>query len=198
MKQANAVGGPIRVDGIRTDKLSAETQAWRAAAPYSAYLYIWGMAWMASAIVTFLGQWRDWELAQPALFLVALLLTAAVFLRGRRSSSERTARNGFLGALLVAAAAVAVVWLLTRGPVGIDPFYWPVLKGLALTAAYLALFPRLGWVLGAFGVWMLALTITVVWMYLGYAPVLIGGFGGLSMFALGAMIRMRNKGMNAE
>ncbi|WP_010502118.1 hypothetical protein [Paenibacillus elgii] len=196
MKQANTTGSPI--GGIRTDKLSAETQAWREAAPYSAYLYIWGMTWMASAIVMFVGQWRDWELLQPVLFLVALVLTTAVFLRRRRTSAERPAQDGFRGAFLVAAAAITVVWLLTRGPIGIDPFYWPVLKGLALTAAYLALSPRLGWVLGAFGAWMLALTITVVWMYLGYAPVLIGGFGGLSMVTLGAMIRMRDKGMNAQ
>ncbi|MDO3680596.1 hypothetical protein [Paenibacillus ehimensis] len=196
MKQANAAGGPI--GGIRADKLYAEAQAWRAAAPYSAYLYIWGMAWMASAILTFVGQWRDWELLQPVLFLLALVLTAAVLLRRRRTASERPAQDGVQSALLVAAAVVAVVWLLTRGLVGIDPFYWPVLKGLALTAAYTALFPRLGWVLGAFGLWMLALTVTVVWMYLGYAPVLIGGFGGLSMVALGAMIRMRDKGMNAQ
>ncbi len=196
MKQANAAGGSI--GGISADKLSAETQAWRAAAPYSAYLYIWGLAWMASAIVTFVGQWRNWELLQPVLFLLALALTGAVLLRRRRTSAERAAQNGFRGALFVAAAAVAVVWLLTRGPVGIAPFYWPALKGLALTAAYIVLSQRLGWVPGAFGAWMLALTITVGWMYLGYAPVLIGGFGGLSMVTLGAMIRMRNKGMNAE
>ncbi|MBP1157549.1 MULTISPECIES: hypothetical protein [unclassified Paenibacillus] len=176
--------------------------AYRMAAPYAAFLYIWGLQWILSSGLRFLGQWRDFETLQQAIMWAALAVSVILMFRTLRSNEAHPAVTGARTPL-----ANVVPVLVLFGVLGfyalarreaIDPFLWPLLKGIVLTFAYAWLSRKLGRPLMYLSWWMLALTVTMAWWYLGFAQVILGVFGGLSMMALAWMIGMWNKGMKYE
>lgn len=169
--------------------------AYRKAAPFTAFLYIWGLQWALSAGLRFLGQWWDIEPLQPAVMWAALTASAILLFRAFRSDGANLTLSG-AGTPFSAAVLLVVVgiYALTRWK-GIDPLVWPLLKGVVLTLTYAWLSRWLGRPLLYLSLWMLVLTVTVAWSYLGFAQVALGVFGGLSMMALAWMIRMWNRGM---
>lgn len=172
--------------------------AYRKAAPYAAFLYIWGLQWALSAGLGFLAQWQDLEPLQPAVMWAALAASAVLLFRIFRQGGANLASSGAATAFCAAVLlVVAGIYALARWK-GIDPLVWPLLKGAVLTLAYGWLSRRLGRPLLYLSLWMLVLTVTVAWSYLGFAQVALGVFGGLSMMALAWMIGMWNRGMRYE
>ncbi|MGG1597565.1 MULTISPECIES: hypothetical protein [Paenibacillus] len=169
--------------------------AYQKAAPYTAFLYIWGLQWALSAGLRFFAQWRDLDPLQPVVMWTALAASAVLLFRTFRHYGGTSLALSGAGITLCAAVVLVVsgLYALARWK-GIDPLVWPLLKGILLTLAY-AWFSRwLGRPLLYLSLWMLALTVTVAWSYLGFAQIALGVFGGLSMMALAWMIGMWNRG----
>ncbi|MDQ1911551.1 hypothetical protein RAC89_14055 [Paenibacillus sp. GD4] len=142
-----------------------------------------------AAIVEFMGQWRDVSLYQAVVLWTAVAVT--IVLGARRSAAAAVARDGIawlvplmigIGGLIVLQRVGAVTW-----------FFWPVLQGFALSFGFALASPRLGPPLFWLSLWMFAVTACAAFYYLGYSSSLVGGFGGLSLLAVGWMISVWNR-----
>lgn len=176
--------------------------AYRMAAPYAAFLYIWGLQWTLSSGLRFWGQWRDFETLQQAIMWAALAGSAVLLFRTLRSNESEQVVTGARPPLTAVAPVLVLLGVAGFYALGrremIDPFLWPLLKGLMLTFAYAWLSRKLGRPLLYLSCWMFALTVTMTWWYLGFAQIILGVFGGFSMMALAWMIGMWNRGMKYE
>ncbi|TVY10199.1 hypothetical protein [Paenibacillus cremeus] len=178
----------------RTPGLAGLAQRRADAQPFAVFLYIWGLEWLITSAIEFFDPGQGLLSVERGLLFAAILLTAAVLLWRSRSSKSMAAprprgRGSIAGpAAYVLALALLVADLHYAG--GIDAFYAPLLKGVVLAAAYGWLSRWLGRPLVYLSLWMLALTVTVAITYLGFASVLLGGFGGLSMLALGSWLSL--------
>jgi hypothetical protein len=180
-RRRGASGGTSRVPQLKESR--------EAARPYAAFLYVWGLQWIVAAIVEFIGQWRDVSLYQAVVLWTAVAVT--IVLGARRSAAAAVARDGIawlvplmigIGGLIVLQRVGAVTW-----------FFWPVLQGFALSFGFALASPRLGLPLFWLSLWMFAVTACAAFYYLGYSSLLVGGFGGLSLLAVGWMISVWNR-----
>ncbi|MCZ8523879.1 MULTISPECIES: hypothetical protein [Paenibacillus] len=176
-----------------------------AAAPYALWLVVWGAERTANAALRFTEPARDWGRLPAGLFLAALALSLGLLLH-RKIRFRRT--SGAFAPLLpaplarsLAAIGAAVLILLAAarsGWWGLTPYDSALLPGFVWGTAYLVLGRRLGWPLTLLGIWMLALTAVTAWKYLGFAPILISGLGGLSLIAAGCLLRLWTRGMRYQ
>ncbi|CAG7634989.1 hypothetical protein PAESOLCIP111_03613 [Paenibacillus solanacearum] len=172
----------------RLGRALAERRA--AAKPYAVWLYVWGAEWLLSAAISFFDPGDAYAAWRLGVLVAAAVASAAVWLLRRRHAGKPSA-VGYApvrAVLPVLACALIAAVLVRTGTV--SPAYTPLLKGIVLAAAYGALCTTLGRPLLYMSLWMLALTITVAYAYLGYASVLLGGFGGLSLLTLGLLVNL--------
>lgn len=167
-----------------------------AARPFAVPLLIWGAQWLASAVLEFCSQWRDTDAYRQDTLWAALVLTVLwLALSGLRS------RQGASGSVSEAVSRSAVPFLLAAGAFALllyaQTAAWlllPLLRGVVLAAGYMAAGLKLGKPLLLLGIWMLVLTGTTGFWYLGYASMALGGFGGLSLMTAAWMISLWNRG----
>ncbi|WP_159888283.1 hypothetical protein [Paenibacillus puerhi] len=184
-------------------------QARSAAGKYAVYLHVWGLALMISAIYAFLGQFKT--LPFPTVFISVAGWAAVAIVWYRRRAAGRPAnvvqgeaepsesalltRN--LGAVAICVVAcVGLLFVLIR--IGtLHPLNGYIGKGLLIAAFYAQLSRSLGMPLALLAAWQFVLTFLVGWSYLGFAPVLIDGFGGAGLVALAFMIQLWNRGRSS-
>lgn len=158
--------------------------------PLIPFFYIWGVQWVLSAVLEYAWPWESVGTAQTAAAAAAL---AASFAAGYRRAAGRPARNLRAGALLPAAlpalVIVASMWLLIH----VQAFDGGHLH-LLLTLLLSLFFVQAGWAAGgewiALGLSLLALSFLIALRYLGYAPLILGGFGGLSLIAAAVVLQL--------
>ncbi|CAG7649802.1 hypothetical protein ACFQI7_28370 [Paenibacillus allorhizosphaerae] len=185
MNSAAGVTGSGR-SGETGRTVLAERRA--AAKPYAVWLYIWGLEWLLSAMISFFDPGDAYGAWRVGVLLAAVAATAAVWLRRSKNADKPSVRHTApLSAAMPVLACTLIAAVLLRTGV-VSPLYMPLLKGIVLAAAYGVLSVKLGTPLLYMGLWMLALTFTVAYAYLGYASVLLGGFGGLSLLTLGLLL----------
>lgn len=161
------------------------------AAAYSPYLYIWGTEWTANAFLQILWKWDPDGTIRAILLWAAAGLSALFLLLGSRNKTERRGerRLGGMIPLLVAAVLLLVVLLISQ-IVSTGLFFPVVLRTIALALFYLFLGAVLGRELLYLGIWLLALSGIIAYWFLGYAPIVLGLFGGLSLIACALILRL--------
>ncbi|MCR8636363.1 hypothetical protein [Paenibacillus radicis (ex Xue et al. 2023)] len=160
--------------------------------PYTVFLYIWGTQWVLSSCIGFWGQWQDVELWQKLTVWLALAASLYALVASLRSGKWRQlADQGGKAALplLMIIGAVSVLQYVQA----VDPFFAPLLRSFVLAIAYAQLAIWLGKPLIYMSLWLFLLTSVVAVWYLGFASMLLGGFGGLSMIAVAWIIRSWNR-----
>jgi hypothetical protein len=164
------------------------------ARPYAVYAYIWGLQWTISAVLTFFGQWNDLRLADDLVLIAAVIATILFAITGKRTLTSAAASAVMPAAPLICAIMVIAAVRILESLHAVDPFFIPLFNGFILAAAYAGLGSWLGKPLMLMGFWLFILcTVTGVW-FLGFAPLLVEGLGGLSMIALGWIIGMWSRG----
>ncbi|TDF97236.1 hypothetical protein [Paenibacillus piri] len=159
--------------------------------PYIVFLYIWGTQWVLSSCIGFFGQWQDVGLWQQLTTWIACAASLAALAGSFRTGRwQRLADQGGKAALplLMIVGAVSVLQYVQA----VDPFFAPLLRSYVLAVAYALFAMWLGKPLIYMSLWLFLLTTVVAVWYLGFASLLLGGFGGLSMIALAWMIRRWN------
>jgi hypothetical protein len=184
------------MDGMRVQRAVGHHETKRHAVqqwlPYTVFLYIWGAQWVLSSCISFIGQWQDVDDWRQAAFWLALAASTAAVATGYCSGGMRLL-SGLTGkALLPFLLIIAAVTMLQHVQ-AIDPFFVPLLKSFVLAIVYAQLGLTLGRPLIYMSLWLFALTSVVAVWYLGFASLLLVGFGGLSMIVLAWMIGIWNK-----
>lgn len=180
--------------GLRSGEPDTDSRSTDGAAAriYALYLLIWGLQWLSSALLGFWSQWREVESYQQFTLGAALVLTLLAFMLGAvRSRSTGGAPLSRAGAPFLGAAALLAVLLYVQR---VDWHLLPLMKGAALASGYMLAGARLGRPLRLLGLWMLVLTLVVGYWYLGYAPIVLGGFGGLSLIGAAGLIILGTRG----
>ncbi|NOU93531.1 hypothetical protein GC093_09905 [Paenibacillus sp. LMG 31456] len=160
--------------------------------PYTVFLYIWGTQWVLSSCIGFFGQWQDVELWQQLTVWLALAASLLALMASFRSGTWRQlADQGGKAALplLMIIGAVSVLQYVQA----VDPFFAPLLRSFVLAIGYAQLAIWLGRPLIYMSLWLFLLTSVIAVWYLGFASMLLGGFGGLSMIAVAWLIRSWNQ-----
>jgi hypothetical protein len=160
-------------------------------APYFApYLYIWGTQWIADAVLQYV--WLADSQPSVRLILVgaALLLTlgwaAGGARRGtRRDGTHRTGRATMLPPAALALFAAALFYAKET-----HLFFADVFRAVFLALFYVLIGGLLRnkpllWL----GLWLFALCVVMAVFYLGYAPAVLGFFGGASLLVCAAILR---------
>jgi hypothetical protein len=174
------------------DRKLAIRQDIRLSRPFIVFLIIWGCQWLLSSCMIFFGQWLDFGIWEPLSLWIALAASAVMLWRSFRSKpwSGFTMPGG--RSIIPLIMIIGAVW--TLGYVhSVDTFFIPLLKSFILAAGYAQLSVWLGRPLLYMGIWLFALTVVVAVGYLGLASAVLGGFGGLSMLALGWMLYIGSK-----
>lgn len=176
---------------------------------YIPLLWIWGVQWMADAALQI--AWAfDPDGAVRTLLLwtaaaLSALYTAAAWIKNRQAKRRKAAELLPLEEehptmrskaspfswmpLLVAAVLIAAAVLLVRfGAVGW--LFTDVFRSLVLALFYIGLGLRIGRELVFLGLWLLALCAFISVWYLGFAPIVLGLFGGASLIACAIMVRL--------
>jgi hypothetical protein len=156
-------------------------------------MYIWGGTEVIAAAIEVLWIGTYPDRMRAYLYAAAVLLTLAVVWRMQKANpSPRPAiRRKTLGkwaAFAAAAILAACLWLLFRSHAP-DAITIAAARSLALAALYFILGIYVQRRLLYLGAWLLALSVLIFWAYLGFAPVVLGFFGGLSLIACGRMLR---------
>ncbi|MCZ8514126.1 hypothetical protein O9H85_17175 [Paenibacillus filicis] len=183
---------------MKTGRLGSGSlgEAWASARPYVPFLFIWGGQWLASSVLGFWGQWREVEGYQPLTLAAAIALSVAALAfeatrSRRRPRPEAAPLSSRAGAPFLGAAALLAVLLYVQM---LDWHVLPLLKGIALALGYIIAGARLCRPLLLLGLWMLMLTATVGYWYLGYATIVLDGFGGLSLIGAACLIILGYRG----
>jgi hypothetical protein len=172
--------------------------------PYIAFFMIWGIQGLLSAVVEFLGQWLN--IGQWGLLIIGIAIIISILILWRNTQTKLVRRpkasrvTGIKTVMAPLLASKAVVpLLLTTGALWalgytqmINPLSTPLLKSFILAIAYTRLSVWLGKPFFYMGIWLYILTLAVALEYLGLASIVLGGFGGISMIALGWMLYIGN------
>ncbi|TBL71178.1 hypothetical protein [Paenibacillus thalictri] len=164
----------------------------KTARPYAPLLTIWGLEWIASAALSFLGQWRDMETYHMYTLAAAAILTLIAAVWSKRSLLRRANAGSLLLPALCVLMAVGALFVLDYVQ-AIDPFFVPLLHAFALAVGYTFVSIYLGRPLLYLGLWLFALDVVVALHYLGYTLLILSGFGGLSLLVFAWLIGEWNR-----
>lgn len=154
------------------------------------YLYIWGIQWIVSAILEY--GWflepRNW--LQTLSTGIAILLSLVVFVRQSiKGRSQAFSKQPIAAMWLPLFVMIGSIYLLHE--VGaIDPHFLHLFRALIL-AFYLVHFGVL-WAkpFVYLGLWLFALTTVLSIWYLGYAPMVVSFFGGISLLSAALLLQL--------
>lgn len=156
------------------------------AALFAPYAAIWGVQWSLNAFLQYIWLWphQDWVL--PATVIPSLAATLWVW--NKQSKQTVTTFTTFHIAIIVLVVAmISGMMILLQAIQAIELFFAPMFHTSVLSILYTFFGGWLGRRYGIsflyLGIWLFTLTIiTGIW-YPGFAPVVLGFFGGLSLIA---------------
>jgi len=148
---------------------------------------------MADSVLQYAWMWDPDHKIRTVLLGIAAAASAVLLLRGFRGGQAGTERRLALDAmwpLLAAAALVLAAVLLVRLGV-VHQLFADTYRSFVLAGFYIVLGRFWGRELIWLGLWLLAISVIMTAKYLGYAPIVLGFFGGASLIACGVMFRLR-------
>lgn len=161
-------------------------------------LYIWGLQGLAAGLLEIASVRWPVGHAPLAVTIAALALSAVAAAFAFRRGTERAATFG--GGSSPDRFAAAASMLLLVGSAGLilyvqrtDLLLLELLRGLVLAVLYAVIGTFCGRPFVYLGLWLFALCAVIALRYLGFAPLVIELFGGLSLVACGWMLQRRSR-----
>lgn len=167
-------------------KLPVQAAPKRAFISIVSLFYIWGLQGAAAALFDIFAGPAAAATIKPLLVCLAVLASMPSLYRLGSAALTRPglALRMILPALLLAVTAAVIRYLGSGGPFFLDLF-----RALTLAAFYLLLGAFFGKRFLWLGLWLIALTVLLVYRYLGFAPIVLEGYGGLSLIACACMLQ---------
>jgi hypothetical protein len=168
------------------------TQRTGHAAVISAFLAVWGADWVVNALVDFASFWVELEWLKQA----ALALAAVVSLVLLGGSLRKYGAAGLRSALPLVLPFLLIIGgvLLLEYVHAVDAFFVPLLRGIVVAVCFVQLgIGGLGRKLIYLGLWLFAAVVVLGLWYLGYAPVVLDGLGGLALLAGGWLVQAERR-----
>ncbi|MEX2461143.1 MAG: hypothetical protein WD469_07550 [Paenibacillaceae bacterium] len=163
--------------------------------PWLLFFYIWGLQWVASGILDFFSEASTLKTIQLITLLLAVISSLLILSlnRSRIKLSHPLDKQDWLSysmlfPLFILIGSLSLLWFIAAS----DTFLiLHVLRVLLLAFFYV--------LIGAFwcseliwlGCWLFALIVIVSVWYLGYAPFVFEGMGGLSLLAGGWVLQRK-------
>jgi hypothetical protein len=151
--------------------------------------YIWGMQWIASGIIDFFNETPTLKTTKLIILLLAALVSLLIILRLRSQiivlpQLTRQAWQSYkmLVPLLAMIGSLVLIWYIAASDILLIIY---VLGALLLTFFYVVIGALIGKELIWLGLWLFGLVFIVSIWYLGYAPFVFEGMGGLSLLVCG-------------
>ena len=167
--------------------------------------YIWGLQWIVIAGIDFFGNAKYGAEFRLVTVVIAIAISIVVIFsknkqlnaKPKQTVSDSTDtpiskwRNLRLNArvLIPLAHVIGSVFLLIY-ILQADLFFIPILRALVLSFFYVVLGVFLGRQLIYLGLWLFALCAIVSIWYLGFAPLVLELFGGLSLVVCGRILQI--------
>jgi hypothetical protein len=160
--------------------------------------YIWGIQWIASGIIDFFNETPTLKTIKLITLLLSALVSLLIILRFRSpiivpSQLTRQAWQSYkmLFPLLALIGSLVLIWYIAASDIFLIIH---VLGALLLAFFYIVIGALLGKELIWLGFWLFGLVFIVSIWYLGYAPFVFEGMGGLSLLVCGWILpRINNE-----
>jgi hypothetical protein len=161
--------------------------------PWLLLFYIWGMQWIASGILDFFNETSILITIKLILLLLAALVSLLVILllRSQISVLPQLKKQDWqtykmLIPLFILIGSLALLWFLGASD---TQLILQVLRALLLAFFYVLIGALIGKELIWLGCWLFGLVVIVSVWYLGFAPFVLEGMGGLSLLAGGWILQ---------
>lgn len=159
---------------------------------YIPFLYLWGLQWMADAVLQYAWMWDPDHKIRTVLLWIAAAASAVLLLRGFRGgqagAAGRPVRDAMWPLLAAGALVLAAVLLVRLGVV--HQLFADTYRSFVLAGFYIVLGRFWGRELVWLGLWLLVISMVITAKYFGYAPIVLGFFGGASLIACGVIFRL--------
>jgi hypothetical protein len=176
--------------------------------PWLHLFYIWGMQWIANGILDFFNETSILKTIKLITLLLAVLasLLNIFFFRSQFRVLPQLKRqawltNKMLFPFLILIGSMVLLWYIAESD---SLLIFHVLRALLLAFFYVMIGALLGKELIWLGCWLFGLVVIVSVWYLGYAPFVFEGMGGLSLLTSGWILQRihreytENKGANHD
>lgn len=156
------------------------------AALFAPYAAIWGVQWAMNAFLQYIWLWpyQNWVL--PATVIPSLAATLWVWNRQLRQTAT-TVPSFHIAVIVLVVIMISGMMILLQAIRAIELFFAPIFHTSLLSILYVFfggwLDRRYGISFLCLGVWLFSLTIIIGIWFPGFAPVVLGFFGGLSLIA---------------
>jgi hypothetical protein len=161
--------------------------------PWLLLFYIWGIQWIANGILDVFNETSMLKTIKLITLLLAALasLLIILLLRSQDITLPQFKRQAWLTykmlfPLLILIGSLVLLWYIAESD---SLLIFHVLRALLLAFFYVILGALLGKELIWLGCWLFGLVVIVSIWYLGYAPFVFEGMGGLSLLTSGWIIQ---------
>jgi hypothetical protein len=165
--------------------------------PWILLFYIWGMQWIANGILDFFNESFMLQTIKLITLLLAVLasLLNMFLLRSQMRVLPQLKRQVWitykmLFPLFILIGSLLLLWYIAASD---SLLIFHVLRALILAFFYVMLGALLGKELIWLGCWLFGLVVIVSVWYLGYAPFVFEGMGGLSLLTSGWILQQKHK-----
>lgn len=155
--------------------------------------HIWAVQWLFSGVIQWYGAWKLPGWVQPASSMAAALACIALLLaHGWFHRTEPVSSSAKLASLfaVVPFGIAAGSLMLLEYIHAVNPFFMDLFRALLLSFFFSCLGLLMGLELMLLGIWLFAVSAVTFICYLGFAPMILDGMGGLSLFACGLMLQV--------
>ncbi len=157
----------------------------REAAAMVPFAVIWGVQWIVSSLIEYLGQWFNILWLEPYTVYTGLIVTVLWAIR----AGVKGLPAGFLSAtVLPVMLLAAAVWVLEYVQ-AVDPFFVPVFRSFILSLLLVVAGVQGIRVMAEMGLLLFVLTAIIALWFLGFSHLVLGGFGGLCLLGGGWMVK---------
>jgi hypothetical protein len=165
--------------------------------PWLLLFYIWGMQWIVSGILDFFNETSILKTIKLITLLLAVLVSLLTILLLRseimvipqiKSPAWQTYKMLF--PLLIFIGSLGLLWFIAASD---TLLILHVLRALLLAFFYVLIGALIGKELIWLGCWLFGLVVIVSVWYLGYAPFVFEGMGGLSLLAGGWILQRKHR-----
>jgi hypothetical protein len=165
--------------------------------PWLLLFYIWGMQWIASGILDFFNETSMLQTIKLIILLLAVLTSLLnIFLFRSQIIVLPQLKNQvwqtykMLFPLFILIGSLVLLWYIAASD---TLLIFHVLRALLLAFFYVMIGALLGKELIWLGCWLFGLVVIISVWYLGYAPFVFEGMGGLSLLAGGWILQRMHK-----
>jgi hypothetical protein len=161
--------------------------------PWILLFYIWGIQWIASGIIDFFIETPSLKTIKLITLLLAALasLLTIVLLRSQIIVPSQLTRQAWLSykmlfPLVTLIGSLVLLWYISASDILLITH---VIRALLLAFFYVLIGALLGKELIWLGYWLFGLIVIVSIWYLGFAPFVFEGMGGLSLLTCGWILQ---------